>query len=171
MYLSRTLQIRTPLVSDAGTDTHSLSINASASASSSSSSSQIYQVLANNAIILLKKGHVCLELIKHVGTEYLLLNIRAKAIDKGVIVDSKSNYLDINKHLAWLNRKDESTTIFHLDAAIVTIPHKAQTITLGYIEVKLSDFQVNPELEFLDLIRLETFARHFMQYQKAIPLV
>ncbi|KAG1138124.1 hypothetical protein G6F37_010805 [Rhizopus arrhizus] len=69
---------------------------------------------------------------------------------------------DNNKHLMWLNRKDESTAIFRPDAITVAIQQKADTDTLGYVEVKPPDFESNPELAFMDLVRLGTFSRRLM---------
>lgn len=199
---------------------------------------QVHKVLASQNIILLKEGQVCPELAKHVDTEYLLNNIRAKAMTKDVTVDSMMylslctlfrdvnnttdrtklkieinrlfevaskedrniieifanlvtklpnferlspvgemeltvNFLDPilspifhcpdnNKHLMWLNRKDENTAIFRPDAATVAIQQKADTVTLGYVEVKPPDFESNPELAFMDLVRLGTFSRRLM---------
>ncbi|KAI7895865.1 uncharacterized protein EV154DRAFT_494002 [Mucor mucedo] len=69
---------------------------------------------------------------------------------------------DKNKHLMWLNRKDENTLIFRPDATTVAIPQKADIVTLGYVEVKPPDFDSNPELAFKDLVRLGTFSRRLM---------
>ncbi|KAI9022192.1 hypothetical protein CLU79DRAFT_719170 [Phycomyces nitens] len=199
---------------------------------------QVHKVLASQNIILLKEGQVYPELAKHVDTEYLLNNIRAKAMTKDVAVDSMMylslctlfrdvnnttdrkklkieinrlfevaskedrniieifanlvtklpnferlspvgemeltvnfldpilspifHCLDNNKHLMWLNRKDENTAIFRPDATTVAIQHKADTVTLGYVEVKPPDFESNPELAFMDLVRLGTFSRRLM---------
>ncbi|KAI8058912.1 uncharacterized protein B0P05DRAFT_581496 [Gilbertella persicaria] len=199
---------------------------------------QVHKVLASQNIILLKEEQVCPELAKHVDTEYLLNNIRAKAMTKDVTVDSMMylslctlfrdvnnttdrtklkieinrlfevaskedrniieifanliiklpnferlspagemelmvNFLnpalspifhcpDNNKHLMWLNRKDENTAIFRPDATTVGIQQKADTVTLGYVEVKPPDFESNPELAFMDLVRLGTFSRRLM---------
>ncbi|KAI7857700.1 hypothetical protein BDC45DRAFT_19930 [Circinella umbellata] len=69
---------------------------------------------------------------------------------------------DNNKHLMWLNRKDENTAIFRPDATTVAIQQKADTVTLGYVEVKPPDFESNPELAFMDLVCLGTFSRCLM---------
>ncbi|ORE05957.1 hypothetical protein BCV72DRAFT_305977 [Rhizopus microsporus var. microsporus] len=69
---------------------------------------------------------------------------------------------DNNKHLMWLNRKDENTAIFRPDAATVAIQQKTDTVTLGYVEVKPPDFESSPELAFMDLVRLGTFSRRLM---------
>lgn len=66
-----------------------------------------------------------------------------------------------NKHLMWLNRKDENTAIFRPDATTVAIQQKADTVTLGYVEVKPPEFKSNPELAFMDLVRLGTFFSPF----------
>ncbi|KAF7721221.1 hypothetical protein EC973_005097 [Apophysomyces ossiformis] len=170
---------------------------------------------------------VCPELDKHVDTEYLLNDIRAKAMTKDATVDSMMylslctlfrdieinrlfevaskedrNIIEIfanlvtklpnferlspvgemeltmnfsdpilspifhcpdnNKHLMWLNCKDENTAIFRPDATTVAIQQKADTVTLGYVEMKPPDFESNPELAFMDLVRLGTFSRRLM---------
>jgi hypothetical protein len=69
---------------------------------------------------------------------------------------------DSNKHLIWLNRQDENTTVCRPDAIMVALPQKAENITLGYVEVKPLDVQSDPELAFMDLVRLGTFARRLM---------
>lgn len=66
---------------------------------------------------------------------------------------------DSNKHLMWLNRQDDSTTVYRPDAAMVALPQKAENVTLGYVEVKSSDAQSDLELASMDLVRLGTFAR------------
>lgn len=69
---------------------------------------------------------------------------------------------DSSKHLVWLNRKDDNTTVCRPDATMVALPQKAENVTLGYVEVKPLDVQSNPELAFIDLVRLGTFARSLM---------
>ncbi|CEJ01843.1 hypothetical protein RMCBS344292_15864 [Rhizopus microsporus] len=59
----------------------------------------------------------------------------------------------------------ENTTIFRPDAATVAIPQKTETITLRYVEAKPPDFRSNPELAFMDLIRLSAFARRLMLHK------
>lgn len=41
-------------------------------------------------------------------------------------------------------------------------PQKTSDITLGYVEVKPDDSMSNPELAFVDLVRLGTFGRTLM---------
>lgn len=69
---------------------------------------------------------------------------------------------DSNKHLVWLNRQDDNTTVCRPDATMVALPQKAENVTLGYVEVKPLDAQSDPELAFMDLVRLGTFARSLM---------
>ncbi|KAG1471838.1 hypothetical protein G6F56_001895 [Rhizopus delemar] len=59
---------------------------------------------------------------------------------------------DSNKHLMWLNRQDDSTTVYRPDAAMVALPQKAENVTLGYVEVKSSDAQSDLELASMDLV-------------------
>ena len=44
----------------------------------------------------------------------------------------------------------------------VAIQQKADIVTLGYVEVKPPDFESNPELAFMDLVRLGRFSRRLM---------
>ncbi|EIE90193.1 hypothetical protein RO3G_14904 [Rhizopus delemar RA 99-880] len=69
---------------------------------------------------------------------------------------------DSNKHLVWLNRQDDNTTVCRPDATMVALPQKAENVTLGYVEVKSLDAQSDPELAFMDLVRLGTFSRSLM---------
>lgn len=69
---------------------------------------------------------------------------------------------DSNRHLVWLNRKDDNITVCRPDAAMVALPQKTENVTLGYVEVKPLDVQSDPELAFIDLVRLGTFARSLM---------
>ncbi|CEG70230.1 hypothetical protein RMATCC62417_06166 [Rhizopus microsporus] len=72
------------------------------------------------------------------------------------------HFPDSNKHLIWLNRQDDNTTVCRPDATMVALPQKAESVTLGYVEVKLLDVQSNLELAFMGLVRLSTFARSLM---------
>ncbi|KAL7327388.1 hypothetical protein PS15p_205825 [Mucor circinelloides] len=69
---------------------------------------------------------------------------------------------DSSKHLVWLNRKDDNTTVCRPDATMVALPQKAENVTLGYVELKPLHVQSNPELAFIDLVCLGTFARSLM---------
>ncbi|KAI7887290.1 uncharacterized protein EV154DRAFT_15267 [Mucor mucedo] len=78
-----------------------------------------------------------------------------------------------NKHFIWLNRQDENTGGLRPDGTIVSIPKKAESITLGYCEVKAQDVDVNSVLAFADLVRLSTFSRDLMlrkENKKAISI-
>jgi hypothetical protein len=57
---------------------------------------------------------------------------------------------DSNKHLVWLNRQDDNTTVCRSDAKMVALPQKAENVTLGYVEVRPLDVQSKPELAFMD---------------------
>lgn len=56
---------------------------------------------------------------------------------------------------------------------MISIPKKAESITLGYCEVKAQDVETNAELAFADLVRLSTFSRDLMlrkENKKAISI-
>ncbi|CEP15334.1 hypothetical protein [Parasitella parasitica] len=148
---------------------------------------EIHEMLASQNIILLKEGQVCPELAKHVDTECLLNNIRATAMIKDVTIDSMmylslctlfrdvNNTADQNKVKIKINRifevaSKEDRNIIEIFTNLVTkllnferlSPQKADTVTLGYVEVKPPDFESNPELAFMDLVRLGAFSRRLM---------
>ncbi|KAI9355210.1 hypothetical protein BD770DRAFT_125741 [Pilaira anomala] len=61
-----------------------------------------------------------------------------------------TNFLDpifspptINKHFIWLNRQDENSGGLQPDEVMISIPKKAESITLGYCEVKAQDVETN----------------------------
>lgn len=64
---------------------------------------------------------------------------------------------DKSKLLFWLNRQDEYTSVLQPDATMVTTPQKTSAITMRYVEAKPNDALSNPELAFVDLVRLGTF--------------
>lgn len=68
----------------------------------------------------------------------------------------------VNKHFIWLNRQDENTGGLRPDGVIISVPKKAESITLGYCEIKPQDVEANAELAFADLVRLSTFSRDLM---------
>ncbi|KAK4509863.1 uncharacterized protein ATC70_007167 [Mucor velutinosus] len=170
---------------------------------------EVHQVLASNNIILLKKGQVCPELAKHVDTEYLLNNIRTKAIIKDVTADNMmyvslsmllrdvNSTTDRRKLKIEMNRlfevaSKEDGNIIEIFANLVTKLPNFERLSpvgemelidlnrdppvgirefyhfalppgaLGYVEVKPPDFESNPELAFMDLIRLGIFSRRLM---------
>lgn len=45
---------------------------------------------------------------------------------------------------------------------MISIPRRAESVTLGYCEVKAQDVESNVELAFADLVRLSTFSRDLM---------
>ncbi|OBZ80893.1 hypothetical protein A0J61_11057 [Choanephora cucurbitarum] len=56
---------------------------------------------------------------------------------------------------------------------MISVPKKAESITLRYCEVKAQDVEANAELAFADLARLSTFSRNLMlrkENKKAIPI-
>ncbi|KAG0732824.1 hypothetical protein G6F16_013861 [Rhizopus arrhizus] len=69
---------------------------------------------------------------------------------------------DKNKLFVWLNRQDESTAVSKPNAIMMATPQKSSDVTLGYVEVKSDDSMSNPELAFVDLVRLGTFGRTLM---------
>ncbi|GAA5796739.1 hypothetical protein HPULCUR_002114 [Helicostylum pulchrum] len=79
----------------------------------------------------------------------------------------------INKHFIWLNRQDENTGVSRPDGVMTSVPKKAESVTLGYCEVKPQDVEANGELAFADLIRLSTFSRDLLlrkENKKAISI-
>ncbi|KAG1126633.1 hypothetical protein G6F42_007635 [Rhizopus arrhizus] len=69
---------------------------------------------------------------------------------------------DKNRFLVWLNRQDESTAVSKPDAIMMATPQKTSDVTLGYVEVKSDDSMSNPELAFVDLVRVGAFGRTLM---------
>ncbi|KAG1135655.1 hypothetical protein G6F37_012419 [Rhizopus arrhizus] len=56
---------------------------------------------------------------------------------------------------------------------MISVPKKAESIILGYCEVKPQDVETNAELAFADLVRLSTFSRDLMlrkENKKAISI-
>ncbi|KAI8890562.1 hypothetical protein K501DRAFT_328517 [Backusella circina FSU 941] len=79
----------------------------------------------------------------------------------------------INKHFIWLNRQDENTGGLRPDGVMISVPKKAESITLGYCEVKAQDVEASSELAFADLVRLSIFSRDLMlrkENKKAISI-
>ncbi|CAO0796102.1 unnamed protein product [Mucor circinelloides] len=67
-----------------------------------------------------------------------------------------------NKHLLWLNRKEENTNSFRPDAVMKHYGMKLSGTTLGYCEVKPADAQNDVDSLCTDLIRLAMFSRNIM---------
>ncbi|CAO3666577.1 unnamed protein product [Rhizopus stolonifer] len=67
-----------------------------------------------------------------------------------------------NKHLLWLNRKEENTSSLRPDAVMKHYDQKLSGTTLGYCEVKPLDAQNDVDSLFADLIRLAMFSRNIM---------
>lgn len=79
----------------------------------------------------------------------------------------------INKHFIWLNRQTENTDGLRPDGAIISIQKKAESVILGYCEVKPLDIETNLELTFADLFRLSILSRDLMlrkEIKKAITI-
>lgn len=96
------------------------------------------------------------ERLSHVGEMELIVNF----LDP--ILSPICHRPDKNKLLVWLNRQDENTSVLQPDAIMMATPQKTSDITLGYVEVKPDDSMSNPELAFVDLVRLGTFGRTLM---------
>lgn len=69
---------------------------------------------------------------------------------------------DKKKLLVWLNRQNENTSALQPDAIMMETPQRTSDVTLGYVEAKPVDAMANPELGFVDLVRLGTFDRILM---------
>ncbi|KAG1142913.1 hypothetical protein G6F37_007290 [Rhizopus arrhizus] len=67
-----------------------------------------------------------------------------------------------NKHLLWLNRKEENTNSFRPDAVMKHYDMKLSGTTLGYCEVEPADAQHDIDGLCTDLIRLASFSRNIM---------
>ncbi|KAI7849366.1 hypothetical protein BDC45DRAFT_540098 [Circinella umbellata] len=85
----------------------------------------------------------------HVGEMELIVNF----LDP--ILSPMCHRPNTNKLLIWLNRQDENTLMLKPDAVMMAMPQKTTDITLGYVQVKPKDSLSNPELAFIDLVRLE----------------
>jgi hypothetical protein len=96
------------------------------------------------------------ERLSHVGEMELIVNF----LDP--ILSPICHCPDKNKLLVWLNRQDENTSVLQPDAIMMATPQKTSDITLGYVEVKPNDSMSNPELAFVDLVRLGAFGRSLM---------
>ncbi|KAG1441163.1 hypothetical protein G6F56_011608 [Rhizopus delemar] len=96
------------------------------------------------------------ERLSHVGEMELIVNF----LDP--ILSPIYHRPDKNKLLVWLNRQDDNTSVLQPDAIMMATPQKTSDITLGYVEVKPDDSMSNPELAFVDLVRLGTFGRTLM---------
>ncbi|KAI9477828.1 MAG: hypothetical protein EXX96DRAFT_608461 [Benjaminiella poitrasii] len=75
----------------------------------------------------------------------------------------------ISKHFIWLNIKVENMGGLRLDGVMIS----AESIILGYCEVKPQDIEANLELVFADLVRLSTLSRNLMlrkENKKAISI-
>ncbi|KAG1047249.1 hypothetical protein G6F43_010293 [Rhizopus delemar] len=67
-----------------------------------------------------------------------------------------------NKHLLWLNRKEENTNHLRPDAIMKHYDRKLYGTTLGYCEVKPSDAHNDVDNLCTDLIRIGIFSRNIM---------
>ncbi|KAI7849369.1 hypothetical protein BDC45DRAFT_540100 [Circinella umbellata] len=92
----------------------------------------------------------------HVGEMELIVNF----LDP--ILSPICHRPNTDKLLIWLNRQDENTLMLKPDAVMMAMPQKKTDITLGYVKVKPKDSLSNPELDFIDLVRLGTFGRTLM---------
>ncbi|KAI9247908.1 hypothetical protein EDC94DRAFT_625427 [Helicostylum pulchrum] len=96
-----------------------------------------------------------------------------KKVDQTSEMELTTNYIDpilsplfhipeINKHLLWLNRKEENTDSSRPDGVMKYYNQKSNGMTFGYCEVKPTDSLNSIDLLCQDLVRLALFSRNIM---------
>ncbi|KAI7866487.1 uncharacterized protein EV154DRAFT_432717 [Mucor mucedo] len=96
-----------------------------------------------------------------------------KKVDQISEMELTTNYIDpilspllhipeINRHLLWLNRKEENTSSSRPDGVMKYFNQKSNGVTLGYCEVKPTDSLNSIDLLCQDLVRLALFSRNIM---------